>query len=129
MIKYPSSVLSPPAQTALNFVYRPRKVPYFDLEAVRHDNTASSGVREVVWERTDTFLNFDMEWVVNGTDVQAWLAFEQSALQGIPFDYYPDATLTAFTTYYVEDKKVTGAYKSPGYYAFKHRFYLYRGWP
>ena len=41
----------------------PNKVPAYSATAVRHDNVASSGVRESVLERIDNYLDLDLEWV------------------------------------------------------------------
>ena len=113
----------------LNFVYPPRKVPFRAYETVRHDNVASSGVRETVYERTDKFFEFEMEYVKLGTDVGAWDSFVQSALQGIAFDYYPDATLGSLTTYVLEDTTWHPGYKQLGMYSFTMRFRERVPWP
>lgn len=127
-IVYPSSVLAPASPVTLAFARSPRRVPSFVLESIRHDNRASSGVQEVVYERTDKFWEGELEYVASGAEIAAWQAFEESALQGIPFDYYPDATSSAFTTFFLEDQQMSAAYKVPGQYTFKHRFYQYIGW-
>jgi hypothetical protein len=106
----------------LAFQRPPRKVPAYEYNAVRHDNISSAGVREAVLERIDTFLEFDMEWVAIGTDVQAWNQFMQFALGGGQFSYYPDASQPAFTNYWLEDTNWTAAYKSPRQYTFKLKF-------
>ena len=113
----------------LNFVYPPRKVPYREYAAVRHDNMSSAGVRETVFERTDTFLEFEMEYVKIGGDVGNWDGFMQSALQGNNFDYYPDATQGAFTTYVLENTDWNAAFKQLGMYTFKLKFRQYVVWP
>ena len=64
----------------LTFLRPPRKVPAYEYNAVRHDNISSAGVREAVLERIETFLEFEMEWVAIGADVQAWNQFMQFAL-------------------------------------------------
>lgn len=127
-IKYPSSVIGG-GQTTLVFTYRPVKMPSFVKESIRHDNRASSGVQEVVFERTDQFWEGEMEYVARGADVNAWAAFEDSALQGIPFDLYDDHLVNSFVTYYLDDKVITAAYKIPGYFNFKHKLYQYVSWP
>src|SRR5207249_8843757 len=77
---------------------------------------------ETIFERTDEFFEFDMEYVKLGTDVQAWDGFVQQALQGLAFDYYPDSTLSAHTTYLLEDTNWTPAYKQLGMYTFHMRW-------
>lgn len=96
-IVYPSSVLSPAVQATLLFTHQPIQQPYFVLESIRHDNRASSGVQETVFERTDAYWEGDFAYISIGNDVEGWLAFEQSAIQGIPFDYYPDHSITTST--------------------------------
>jgi len=106
----------------LQFRRSPRNVPAYEFKAVRHDNIASSGVRESIVERIDTFLSLEMEWVGIGVDVQAWSSFMSFALAGGQFAYYPDASVLSFTNYWLEDTDWTAGYKSPGQYAFKLRF-------
>jgi len=106
----------------LQFQRPPRKVPAYEFRATRHDNIASSGARESVLERIDTFLSFEMEWVAVGADVQAWSAFMLYALGGGPFAYYPDASQPQFTNYWLEDTDWTADYKAAGQYTFKLKF-------
>jgi len=106
----------------LNFLRPPTKVPAFSSMAVRHDNVASSGVRESVLERIDNFLDLDLEWVGIGSDVQAWAQFMNYALQGGVFAYYPDSSQSAFTNYWLEDTNWTAAHKAPGQYSFHLKF-------
>jgi hypothetical protein len=117
------------ASTTLTFTYPPRQVPYKIYSAVRHDNLASSGVRESVLERVDEFLEFEMEYVKIGTDVSAWASFMQYALQGGSFDYYPDSTSGSYTTYLLEDTDWNAAYKQMAVYTFKIRFRKRIAWP
>jgi hypothetical protein len=106
----------------LQFQRSPRKVPAYEFKATRHDNVASGGVRESVLERIDTFLTFEMEWVGLGPDVQAWGNFMLFALTGGQFAYYPDASQTSFTNYWLEDTDWTADYKVAGQYTFKLKF-------
>jgi hypothetical protein len=108
--------------TTLTFLRPPRKVPAYEYNAVRHDNISSAGVREAVLERIDTFLEFEMDWVAIGADVQAWNQFMQFALGGGQFGYYPDASLPSFTNYWLEDSNWTAAYKRAKQYTFKLKF-------
>ncbi len=108
--------------STLTFLRPPRKVPAYVMDAVRHDNLASSGVREAILERIDNFLDLEMEWVAIGSDVSNWQAFMAYALQGGQFSYYPDASQTAFTNYWLEDHNWDAAYKVPGQYTFKLKF-------
>src|SRR5436190_18580831 len=89
--------------TTLSFTRPPRRLPGYAYEATRHDNIATSGVREAVLERVDQFLELEMEYVALGSDVSAWAAFMGYALRGGQFSYYPDSSLTPFTNYWLED--------------------------
>lgn len=107
---------------ALAFSYPPRNVAANNAVATRHDNVASSGVRESLLERIDNFLEFDMQTVLAGNDVAAWSAFMQYALTGGPFAYYPDSSQAAFTNYELEQTTWNAAYKAAGIYSFKLKF-------
>ena len=113
-IVYPSGNTT----ATLQFMLPPTKVPAYSAAAVRHDNVASSGVRESILERIDNFLDLDMEWVGIGADVTAWAAFMSYALQGGAFQYFPDASLPAFVNYWLEDTNWTAGYKAAGQYTF-----------
>ena len=106
----------------LNFMRPPRRVPGCAYEAKRHDNIATSGVREAVLERIDQFLELEMEYVALGSDVSAWAAFMGYALRGGQFSYYPDSSLTPFTNYWLEDTNWRADYKVAGQYTFKMKF-------
>lgn len=114
-IKYPTGADSP---TTLSFVYPPRMVPHAALQTVRHDNIASSGQAERIFEQTADFLVFTMEYVKLGSDVSAWDTFMRQALQGISFDYFPDAAVNSFTSYELEDTNWVPAFKSLGMFSF-----------
>lgn len=103
----------------LAFTYPPRNVAAYNVVATRHDNIASSGVRESILERIDNFLEFEMQAVLAGNDVAAWNSFMQYALAGGQFAYYPDSSQSAFTNYWLEGITWNAAYKSPGLYSFK----------
>lgn len=122
---------TPPSNwgTTLNFLHQPRHVPGFSLNGIRHDNRASSGVQEVIYERTDDSLNFDMEYIATGTDIAAWSDFIRSAIKGYPFDYYPDGTLIDFVSCFLDTNDSEARYKFPGYYDMKLSFYERVVWP
>src|SRR5438128_4395077 len=120
---YPKIIYNPGGgPTTFQFQRFPRKVPAYFGVATRHDNVASSGLRESVLERIDNFLEFEMEWVGIGADVIAWAAFMSYALQGGQFDYYPNSALPGFTTYVLEDTNWKPAYKVPAQYTFSALF-------
>lgn len=122
-IVYPSG-----GSATLSFIYQPRFVPFKVYESIRHDNLSSAGLRESIWERTDEFFEFTMEYVKTGTDVVAWDLFMQSALQGLTFDYYPDGSLSDFTTYVLVDTTWRADYKQLGMHSFNVRFRRHVPW-
>lgn len=123
-IIYPSSVLAPAGST-LFFARPPRKVAAYNQNPIRHDTLALAGVRQTIFIRRDDFLEFEMEWVAIGADITSWSAFMAYALQGGPFDYYPDATINSFTTYLHEKGPWKAAYKVVGQYTFGMKFRVY----
>jgi hypothetical protein len=106
----------------LSFSYPPRAVAAYNSVATRHDNISSSGVRESILERIDNFLEIEMQAVLAAADVASWNAFMQYALQGGQFSYYPDASQSTFTNYWLEDTTWKAGYKAPGIYSFKVKF-------
>jgi hypothetical protein len=106
----------------LAFTYPPRNVAAYNSVAMRHDNISSSGVRESILERIDNFLEIEMQAVLRGSDVENWNAFMQYALAGNQFSYYPDASQSTYTNYWLEDTTWKAAYRSPGLYSFKLKF-------
>jgi hypothetical protein len=129
-IVYPSSVLSPGSTTTLQLTYQPRMIPLLTYESIRHTNVASSGVTEQVWERTDEFLEASAEWIINhNSEAAGWQAFLASAAQGVPFDYYPDHTISPFTTYYLEDTNIKVEYVQLDIYRYKFKMRKYVAWP
>lgn len=120
---YPKITYNPGrGPVTLPFQRPARKVPAYSYTSARHDNIASSGVRESVLERIDSFLTFEMEWVGIGPDVADWNAFMLFALTGGQFSYYPDASQSTFTNYWLEDTDWTADYKAAGQYTFKLKF-------
>jgi hypothetical protein len=116
---------APTAETAANvlpFKYPPRNLPAFDYAAVRHDNIATSGIREAIFERRDRMFGFDMPFTALGSDVGLWSRFFDYALQGFPFSFYPDSTLNARIVYWLESTTWTAAYKQIGMTSFKTVF-------
>src|SRR3954463_10092771 len=104
--------------TTLTLQYPQKNLPYKTYEAVRHDNVASSGAVERIYERRDEYLNIFMEYVKTGSDVAAWDAFIQYALAGGSFDYYPDSTVGTSDIYILTDTTWSAAFKQLGMYTF-----------
>jgi hypothetical protein len=105
------------SEQTLNFALPPRDVPAYQKVAVRHDNVSAVGIRESVLERTDEFMEFSMDFIKSGTELANWQAFLDHALTGAAFAFYPDASLSTFTNYLLEDSDVTVARKAPGVYS------------
>jgi len=108
--------------STLSFLRPPRFVAAYNRLATRHDNISTAGVKEVLVERVDNFLEITLEWVAIGSDVNAWDTFMQNAVQGVQFNYFPDATQAAYTTYTLEDTTWKAEYKQLGQYTFKLLF-------
>lgn len=72
------------------------------LSAQRGDSISLSGKKQTAWWRTDTFRVLQME-NVPWDDLAGWNAFMQYAVKGGEFDYYPDATVSDFLTFTLED--------------------------
>ena len=106
----------------LVFSYPPRNVAAYNSTATRHDNVASSGVRESILERIDNFLEIEMQTVLLDRDVAAWNGFMQYALTGGLFAYYADGSQSTFTNYWLEQTTWNAAYKAAGLYSFRLRF-------
>jgi hypothetical protein len=88
----------------LPFTYPPMgKSGTNDLEVQRNDSFSVSGVKQSVYTRTDEFIPLSMDFVPLA-DLPAWESFVQFAISGGQFNYYPDATLSSFTTCTLEDK-------------------------
>jgi len=115
--------------TGFTFVYPPRNVPRFSRNFVRHDNVASSGVRESLLERIEKFLSFDI-LVATGADLTNWSLFMDYAGLGGPFDFTPPASYNIpKTTYLLEDTNWETKYKSSGLFTFSVKFREDVGWP
>lgn len=84
----------PTATEASSFIFKfpPRRQSASIQKGTRHDNTSSYGIRESIYERTETFLNIEMDNVLVGTDIANWQSFLAYALQGGQFYYFPDST-------------------------------------
>jgi hypothetical protein len=98
------------AGITLNFSYPPTKKPggflggtwAYEKQTVRHDSTTITGLRQSITERVEQFITLQMEFVPF-SDIDAWQAFMDYALLGNTFDFYPDASLPAYTTYSLDD--------------------------
>ncbi len=118
-MSYPKIVYTPigSTQQTLSFVSPPTRQPATWKVAVRHDNVATSGVRESVLERVDQFLEINMDWIRSGSDLANWQAFLEHALTGATFDYYADAAVASSVTCLLEDTEARLEFKAPGVYS------------
>jgi hypothetical protein len=93
-----------------------------DIASIRHRNVASSGLIEDVFERFDIFLEFEMEFVSLGDDLDNWNRFVRWALPGGIFSFYPSAqNPTEGWTFWLEDLDWKPSWKQLGEYDFKIR--------
>jgi hypothetical protein len=100
----------------LTFQRPARKIPYDWAKATRHDSISTAGAMQTIAERLEKWLSFEVEWIGVGSDVAAWSAFIDQAALGVPFDYYPDASLANYITYRLMEPDKALAYKVPGQY-------------
>jgi hypothetical protein len=83
--------------------YPPTQKPLAsELEATRHDSLTTSGIKQSISERVDSFLTLKFT-SVPAADITAWSSFMAWALAGNTFTYFPDSTLGASTDYTLED--------------------------
>ena len=107
--------------TSFAFLHPQRNIPALDQTAEREESISTGGVRQIVWLRTDEFQDIELPFIVKGADADAWTLFLASAVNGTPFDYYPDAGLEAHASYTLEEKAARLEYRSPGLYQVKLR--------
>ncbi len=104
-------------QTTLQFVYPPCHVSPNQLEAIRYDELTSSGERQSNFVRTDIFISLDMPVILLGSDLTGWETFLANCVSpGLPFDFYADSSLPAFTSYLWEGADAKPQYSQPGIY-------------
>jgi hypothetical protein len=100
--------------TILDFTYPDVQKPMTDLlQAVRHDSITSSGLRQSMVERVDVLktLQFDsIPWA----DLPAFSDFIKYAIEGGSFQFYPDATASAFQTWELVDDNFSPQFSSRG---------------
>lgn len=102
---YPKIIYNPVTPTTLTFTFPPVSKPMADDRiAQRTDSTTLSGLRQSVFERTDTMKVLQMDNVPI-EDMDDWAAFIDWAVQGGEFDYYPDSSSSTHTVYTLDDVK------------------------
>src|SRR5580765_7086698 len=62
-----------------------------EYDAIRMDSVTSTGLVQIVVERVDNFRTLKMTNVPI-EDIPLWAAFMAYAVQGFPFNYFPDAS-------------------------------------
>lgn len=129
-MSYPKIIFNPGGgAVTLNFTYPPVENAGVDAngadeyDAVRHDSTSLSGVTQKVLVRIDTFRNLSMKFVPDA-DVLAWAAFQQFALTGGSFAYYPDASLPTNFVYTQEDTTYSPKFSVRGLKSFTMKWRL-----
>ena len=120
----PKIVYTPEGGTeqTLSFQFPPVSQPGFSKMAVRHDNISTAGIRESVLERVDAFLEFTVDWIRLGSDLDSWRAFLDCALTGSTFAYYPDADQPTFVNCTLEDTEAKVELKAAGVYSLNLKF-------
>ena len=105
-------------QVTFQPTYAPRNLPALSPVATRHDNIASSGLKESILERIDQFLELDFKHVPS-SDVTAWKNFLNYALAGGAFQFYLDASSANYINYTLDSTDGALAYVSLGLYSLK----------
>jgi hypothetical protein len=102
--------------------YPPINKPLSDeLEASRHDSITTSGVKQSITDRVDSFITIEFSFVPQA-DIAAWKAFFAWTLPGGRFTYYPDATVSGtHTDYTIEEASWVPKRTVFGHTGFKFR--------
>ncbi len=83
----------------------------------KHDNLATSGLRERVVEGSDILIAFTMGHMKVDDDLPAWSAFAKFALGGGQFDFYPNVDINEHYHCVSEDEEWLPERVAPGMYA------------
>jgi hypothetical protein len=95
--------------------------PYFDTRA--NDNLSTNGqVRERVLENNDILIEFEMPHMLLQGDMTAWDAFQQWALAGGQFQFYPYVGFSDYYNCVAEDKGWKPERNAPQKYGVKVLF-------
>ena len=100
----------------LTFVRGPRQFACYYSSRV-HDNLATGGLRERVVEAKDILIRFEMPALRLTGDFGDWAQFEDWALAGGQFSFYPDASLADYYHCVSDDTGFEYARNAPGQYA------------
>ena len=106
-----------------------KKSPVGELDAVRNDSITTSGIKQSVTERIDNFLDLPFANVPE-SDLAGWNTMMAFLLEGVQFDYYPDATdQLTYTPYTLEDKSWKPKWVSWKNYSFTLKLRKFVGTP
>ena len=114
--RYPAQIVQS-GGTVFQPAYPMRFMPGFDYAWIGTDTESSAGYQQSITQFIRTEFEVEAPNVAVGTDTANWARFIQSALTLVPFDFYPDASSSAYNTYILMDKKVAAQYSSPGIYS------------
>jgi hypothetical protein len=94
-----------------------------------HDNVATSGIRERIFEANDMFLSISMPHMLVSEDLSEWTAFMKWALKGGEFDFCADVDHDVATSFpcVLEDDIFEPTRTGPGKYGASMRFRLVPG--
>jgi len=106
-----------PTNTTFQPAYPMRHMPGFVFSRIGNDTESSAGYQQSITQFVRQEFEVDAPHVAVGQDTLSWAAFIQSAIQRVPFDFYPDASSPAFNTYIMMDNKSAAGYSSPGFYS------------
>jgi hypothetical protein len=115
-IVYPSTIVEE-GGTSFVFPY-PANFPAFRLRRFGKDTLSGAGLQQSMTQFIDTQFDFQVPWVAAAM-ASTWFLFFLSALQKVPFDFYPDASQTTCLTCLLMDDAVDLDYKSAGQYELK----------
>jgi hypothetical protein len=76
-----------------------------ELDATREDSITSSGIKQSVTERVDSFQDFNFAYVPQA-DIAFWSALMANLLAGGTLTYFPDSTDLSSSTDYTTDDLV-----------------------
>jgi hypothetical protein len=115
-VVYPSAVIES-GGAAFTFGY-PKGFPAFRLKRSGKDTLSGAGLQQSMTQFLDVQFDFGVPYVP-ASDAAAWFMFIKSALQRVPFDFYPDATKTAYLTCLLMDDEAALDYRAAGCYELK----------
>lgn len=112
---------APPAGfgNVLVFTYPGRQFPYFNPKWHGHDEFSTAGWQQSITWYIDQLTDFEVPYIEDGADAEAWKQFVQSAIQRVPFDFYQDSTVDTYLSLIMMDQNPKIEYRYPGLYQLK----------